>query len=71
MTALRDGRLGRMSRMRRRLGATISLFAYLATGWAWLILPPLLLLGGIVLRRKLESKPLIAAASRNSQGGTP
>jgi TRAP-type uncharacterized transport system fused permease subunit len=49
----------------------ISLFAYLSTGWAWLVLPPILLLGGFVLRRKLESKPLIAAASRNSQGGTP
>ena len=49
----------------------LSLFANLATGSTWLILPPLLVLGGIVLRRKLESKPLIAAAGSNSQGGTP
>lgn len=30
----------------------VSLFAHLATGWAWLILPPLIVLGGIILRRK-------------------
>jgi TRAP transporter 4TM/12TM fusion protein len=49
----------------------LSLFAHLSTGWAWLIAPPLVVLGGIALRRKLESKPLIAAARSNSQGGTP
>lgn len=36
----------------------VSLFAHLATGWAWLILPPLIVLGGIILRRKLSSKSL-------------
>lgn len=43
----------------------LCLFAYLTTGRTWLILPPLVVLGGIVLRRKLSSKPLVATSAPN------
>ncbi|MGH2362394.1 MAG: hypothetical protein ACRDGM_17860, partial [bacterium] len=46
----------------------VSLFANLATGHAWLLVPPLAVLGAVIVRRKLGSKTLAVAASQGVDG---